>query len=69
MQATQRRLYRHPLYHRSTQAERPVLHQHRLRRDGLVRAGKLNVVAERLAELFTAVKRQHVHAAAQPANF
>ncbi|GDD98934.1 hypothetical protein HmCmsJML279_02700 [Escherichia coli] len=69
VQGAQGSLYRHSLYRRCRQAECAVLHQHRLRLDGFIGTGKLNVVAERGAELFAACKSQHVHRAFQAANF
>ncbi len=69
VQGAQGRHHRHSLYGRGAQAECAVLHQHRLRRDGFIGTGKLNVVAERGAELFAACKSQHVHRTLQAANF
>ena len=69
VQGAQGRHYRHSLYGWCRQAERAVLHQYRLRRDGFIGTGKFNVVAEGRAELFPARKSQHVHRALQAANF
>ncbi|GDU93103.1 hypothetical protein ExPUPEC79_02689 [Escherichia coli] len=69
VQGAQGSLYRHSLYRRCRQAECAILHQHRLRRDGFIAAGKLNVVAERGTQLLAAFKGQHIHRTLQAANF
>ncbi|GCU06320.1 hypothetical protein HmCms181_02018 [Escherichia coli] len=69
VQGAQGSLYRHPLYRRCRQAECAILHQHRLRRDGFIGTGKLDIVAERGTQLFAAFEGQHIHRTLQAANF
>ncbi|GCN03351.1 hypothetical protein BvCmsNSP073_02815 [Escherichia coli] len=69
VQGAQGGLHRHSLHGRCRQAECAILHQYRLRRDGFIAAGKLNVVAERGTQLFAAFEGQHIHRTLQATNF
>ena len=69
VQGAQDSLHRHSLYRRCRLAECAILHQYRLRRDGFIGTGKLDIVAERGTQLFAAFKGQHIHRTLQAANF